>query len=302
LRVVFAGTPPFAARALEAIIAAGHQVVAALTQPDRPAGRGMRLASSAVAQCAQKHGIEVMKPATLRQGDARRLLADIAPEVMVIAAYGLLLPAAVLAIPKRGCLNIHASLLPRWRGAAPIQRAILAGDTHTGVSIMQMDAGLDTGAVLLEESRAIGARETAGDLTAALAELGAHAIVQALAHLDDLHPRPQDSALATYASKIERSDAVIDWSQSSMSVDRHVRAFNPVPGAETRLADAPLKVWKAEPADASGKPGEVLIANGDRLVIACGEGALALREVQRAGGKRMAISDFLRGAPDIRAK
>jgi len=300
LRVVFAGTPPFAARALDAIVAAGHEVPAVLTQPDRPAGRGMRLASSAVALAAQKHGIESMKPATLKQGDAAELLEALAPDVMVVAAYGLILPAKVLAIPRRGCLNIHASLLPRWRGAAPIQRALLAGDTRTGISIMQMDEGLDTGAVLLERVREIGARETAGELTEALAELGAGAIVEALARLDALQPKEQDSALATYASKVTRLDARVDWSQDNVVVDRHVRAFNPIPGAETVVAGETLKVWKAQPIEGSGTPGEVIIVDGDRLVIACGRGALALGEVQRPGGKRMAIRDFLRGAHGVR--
>jgi methionyl-tRNA formyltransferase len=301
LRVVFAGTPPFAARALEAIVAAGHHVPAVLTQPDRPAGRGMRLASSAVARSAQELGIEVMKPPTLKQGDAVSLLAALAPDVMVVAAYGLILPASVLAIPKRGCLNIHASLLPRWRGAAPIQRALLAGDTRTGISIMQMDAGLDTGAMLLEKEREIGARETAGDLTEALAALGAQAIVEALAQLDTLQPRVQDSTRATYASKFSPADAAIDWTQPNTAVDRHVRAFNPVPGAQARLNDELLKIWKAEPVDASGKAGEVVLAGADRLVIACGKGGLAIQEVQRPGGKRLAISDFLRGAHGVRA-
>ncbi len=301
MRVIFAGTPPFAARALEAIVAAGHQVPAVLTQPDRPAGRGLRLASSAVAQAAQKHAIEVLKPPTLKEGDTASRLLSLEPDVMVVAAYGLILPASVLTIPRRGCLNIHASLLPRWRGAAPIQRAILAGDARTGICIMQMAAGLDTGAVLLEKSRAIGDRETAGDLTAALSELGAQAIVEALARLDELQPREQDSSAATYASKISRSDARVDWSQSNRVVDRHVRAYNPVPGAETSLAGEALKIWKAEPAEGSGEPGAILTADGARLVIACGQGALALTEVQRPGGKRMAIRDFLAGAPSARA-
>jgi methionyl-tRNA formyltransferase len=243
-----------------------------------------------------------MKPASLKQGDAASLIQALAPDVMVVAAYGLILPAKVLAIPRRGCLNIHASLLPRWRGAAPIQRALLAGDTRTGISIMQMDEGLDTGAVLLERFHEIGARETAGELTEALSELGVRAIVEALARLDELEPRPQDCANATYANKITRADARIDWSQDSAVVDRHVRAFNPVPGAETSLAGEPLKVWRAEPAEAAGTPGEVVVAGVDRLVIACGQGSLALTEVQRPGGKRMAIRDFLRGAHGVGPK
>jgi methionyl-tRNA formyltransferase len=300
LRVVFAGTPPFAARALDAIVAAGHQVPAVLTQPDRPAGRGMRLTSSAVALAAHKHGIAVMKPATLKQDDAPALLEALAPDVLVVAAYGLILPAKVLAIPGRGCFNIHASLLPRWRGAAPIQRALRAGDARTGISIMQMDEGLDTGPVLLERVHEIGPRETAGELTEALATLGAAAIVDALARLGELQPRAQDSTLATYANKITRPDARIDWSQDNAGVDRHVRAFNPVPGAETTLAGESLKVWSARPVEGSGTPGEVIVADDRRLLMACGRGALALDEVQRPGGKRLAIRDFLRGAHGVR--
>ncbi len=300
MRVVFAGTPPFAARALEAIVAAGHEVPAVFTQPDRPAGRGLRLASSAVAQAAERLGIEALKPPTLKQGEGAARLAGLAPDVMVVAAYGLILPASVLATPKRGCLNIHASLLPRWRGAAPIQRALLAGDARTGVTIMQMDAGLDTGDVLLERARDIGPRETAGDLTEALADLGAVAIVEALARLDELTPRAQDGGGATYANKISRADARVDWAQPSEVVDRHVRAFNPVPGAEGDVGGELLKIWKAEPVSGSGAPGEVVQRDSDRLVIACSRGALALGEVQRPGGKRLAIRDFLRGAQGVR--
>ena len=296
MRVVFAGTPPFAARALEAIVGAGHVVPAVLTQPDRPAGRGMRLASSAVAQAAAARGLQVLKPATLKSVDAVATLARLSADVMVVAAYGLILPEAILQVPRRGCLNIHASLLPRWRGAAPIQRALLAGDSRTGVTIMQMDAGLDTGAVLLEKAHAIGPYDTAGDLTEALAGLGAQAILEALARLDELTPREQGNAQATYAKKVSRADARIDWNQTSVSVERQVRAFNPVPGAEARMGDESLKVWNAEIATGSGRPGEVLVSDGERLVIACGEGAVALVEVQRPGGKRMAIKDFLRGA------
>jgi methionyl-tRNA formyltransferase len=213
---------------------------------------------------------------------------------MVVAAYGLLLPAAVLSIPSRGCLNIHASLLPRWRGAAPVQRALLAGDAETGISIMRMDVGLDTGPVLLTLRLAIGARDTAGTLMEALASLGADAIVTALASLDSLRPQAQDPARATYAAKIAKGEARIDWARSCVEIDRQVRAFNPAPGAEANLAGEVLKIWAAEPAAGSGRPGEVIRADGE-LVVACGDGALVLRDVQRAGGKRMATGDFLRG-------
>ena len=297
LRVVFAGTPPFAARSLEAIVAAGHEVALALTQPDRPAGRGMRLASSAVAQSAQRLGIPLLKPASLKQGDAAARIRSVAPDAMVVAAYGLLLPESVLAIPKRGCLNVHASLLPRWRGAAPIQRALLAGDSLTGVSIMQMDAGLDTGAVLLETAHPIGARDTTGSLTEALSRLGAEAIVTALEMLDSLTPRAQSHQDATYAPKITKAEARIDWSQSSRAIDRRVRAFDPTPGAETAFLGESLKIWEAEPIAGKGPAGEVIEGGDARLVIACGEGALSILRVQRPGGKRMAIGDFLRGFP-----
>ena len=256
----------------------------------------MRIASSAVAQAAAARGLQVLKPATLKSVDAVATLARLSADVMVVAAYGLILPEAILKVPRRGCLNIHASLLPRWRGTAPIQRALLAGDSRTGVTIMQMDAGLDTGAVLLEKAHAIGPHDTAGDLTEALAGLGAQAILEALARLDELTPREQGNAQATYAKKVSRADARIDWNQTSVSVERQVRAFNPVPGAEARMGDESLKVWNAEIATGSGRPGEVLVSDGERLVIACGEGAVALVEVQRPGGKRMAIKDFLRGA------
>jgi methionyl-tRNA formyltransferase len=296
LRVVFAGTPPFAAHALQALLAAGHEVVLVLTQPDRPAGRGMRITQSAVAEKAAAHNIPLFKPTTLKSDDALERLRAASADAMVVAAYGLILPAAVLAVPRRGCLNIHASLLPRWRGAAPIQRALLAGDAETGICIMQMDAGLDTGPVLLEKRLAIGARDTAATLTDALAHLGADAIVEALASLDTLEPRPQDAAHATYAAKVTRNDARIDWTRASDEVDRQVRAFNPVPGAETRLAGEVLKIWEAEPVRASGMAGQVLEAEHSRLVVACGQGALSLLRLQRPGGKVLAAGDFLRGA------
>jgi methionyl-tRNA formyltransferase len=295
LRVVFAGTPPFAAHALQAILAAGHDVVLALTQPDRPAGRGMRVGQSAVGATAAAHSIPVFKPASLKADDALAPLREASPDVMVVAAYGVILPAAVLEIPRHGCLNIHASLLPRWRGAAPIQRALQAGDRETGICIMQMEAGLDTGPVLLEKRITIGPRDTAATLTDSLAHLGADTIVEALASLDLLEPRPQDPAHATYASKVTRKDAHIDWTRTSDEIDRQVRAFNPFPGTETRLDGELLKIWEADPVRATGKPGQVLEADGTRLVVACGTGALALTRVQRPGGKILTTGDFLRG-------
>jgi methionyl-tRNA formyltransferase len=297
LRVVFAGTPPFAAAALEAILAAGHDVALVLSQPDRPAGRGLKLAASAVARLAAGRGLALHKPATLKSAEAQAPIRDAAPDVMVVAAYGLLLPPAVLAIPALGCLNIHASLLPRWRGAAPIQRALLAGDAETGVDIMRMEAGLDTGPVLLEKRISIGARETAGTLTDKLARLGAEAVVEALASLNSLSLRAQDSALATYASKVSKVEAQIDWSRAAAEIDRQVRAFNPAPGAETTLGGQALKIWEALPGEGSGAPGTVLEGAGGALRVACGGGALAITSLQRAGSRRLDAQEFLRGFP-----
>jgi methionyl-tRNA formyltransferase len=294
LRVVFAGTPPFAARALEALVEAGHDIALVVTRPDRPAGRGLRVSPSAVALVAAQRGLPTLKPRSLTDDESQERLRAARADVIVVAAYGVLLPPAVLSIPARGCLNIHASLLPRWRGAAPIARALLAGDAQTGISIMRMDAGLDTGPVLLEAPLAIGPRESAGSLTQSLATLGARTIVTALASLDSLPPRAQDSSSATYAAKITKTEAHIDWTLPSADVDRRVRAFNPAPGAESLLAGEVLKVWEAEPVPGTGKPGEVLQADTE-FVVACGEGALALRKVQRAGGKAMLARDFLRG-------
>jgi len=296
LRVVFAGTPPFAAAALEALARAGHSIPLVLTQPDRPAGRGLRETASAVAQSAARLGLRVEKPATLKDSAAQELIRSASPEVMVVAAYGLLLPEAVLAIPRFGCLNIHASLLPRWRGAAPVQRAILAGDAETGVGIMQMEKGLDTGPVRLEKRIAIEAGESAGELTARLASLGAAAIVEALGRLEALPAHVQDASRATYAAKVAKSEARIDWSRTSEELDRQVRAFNPAPGAEAAVGGEVLKIWKAKPAGGHGTPGEILEAEGDHFVVATGSGALALLEVQKPGGRRVSPGDFLRGA------
>lgn len=296
MRLAFAGTPPFAATALAAIHAAGHEIALVLTQPDRPSGRGMRLAPSAVAQAAAAQGLQVLKPASLKGADALAGLRAAAPELIVVAAYGLILPRAILDLPPRGCLNIHASLLPRWRGAAPIQRALLAGDARTGISIMRMDEGLDTGAVLYQAECTIGPRETAGSLTIALGALGAQCIVHGLEALDDLVAVPQEDARATFAPKISNIEVRIDWNRPSAFIDRQVRAFDPAPGAETRLGETILKIREAEPTEGTGSPGRVLEA-ADSLVIACGQGALRIRRLQRAGGKPVAAADFLRGNP-----
>jgi len=298
LRVVFAGTPPFAARALAALVDAGHEVVLVLTQPDRPSGRGLKLSASAVALAAGQRAIPVEKFPTLKAPQAQQRLRGLHADVIVVAAYGLILPRSVLEIPRLGCLNIHASLLPRWRGAAPVQRAILAGDTRTGISIMRMDEGLDTGPVLLDTPLPIDPRETTGTLTEKLAALGAQSIVEALARLQSLEPRVQDGDQATYAAKVVKNEAKIDWSLSSAQIDRRVRAFNPAPGAEAVVAGETVKIWDAEPvAQAQGLPGSVLEGDGAELLVACGEGGLRLKVLQRPGGRRMDAADFVRGNP-----
>ena len=297
LRVAFAGTPEFAARALESILDAGYEVPLVLTQPDRPAGRGMKLTASAVKQLALARGIEVDQPEKLRTDDQRSRLAACAPDVLVVAAYGLILPQAVLDLPRLGCINIHASLLPRWRGAAPIQRAILAGDSETGVCIMQMDAGLDTGAVLHRESLPITADDTAASLHDKLAALGARLIVEALAK-SPLTPTAQPGLGATYAAKIDKAEAWLDWRLPALQLARQVRAFNPFPGAAARVGGGSIKVWRADVATNEGalaEPGTVVAADKSGIVVACGQGALRLTEVQKAGGKRLPVAQFLAG-------
>ena len=295
MRVVFAGTPPFAARALEAILAAGHDVPLVLTQPDRPSGRGLHSTASAVATLAGDHALPVEKPLTLKDPAAHEGLTRARADVMVVAAYGLLLPAAVLAIPRQGCLNIHASLLPRWRGAAPIQRAILAGDHETGICIMRMGEGLDTGPVLLERRTPIEPGDTTGSLTDRLAAIGASAIVDALSRLDTLEAKPQDDSLATYAQKVRKLESRLDWGASNEQVCRAIRAFNPSPGAETRLGELVLKVWRGSVQAGSGEPGRILACEAGRLVVAAGSGAVGLEEIQKPGGKRLTAAEFLRG-------
>ena len=302
MRVIFAGTPPFAAAALEALADAGHDIVLVLTQPDRPAGRGMKLTPSAVKQVALARNLPVYQPASLKTSEAQAALAALTADVMVVAAYGLILPQTVLDLPRLGCLNIHASLLPRWRGAAPIQRAILAGDAETGVTIMQMDAGLDTGAMLTKATVPIRETDTAASLHDALAATGAAAIVAALANYPALAAEKQDEAQATYAAKLSKDEAKLDWSQSAAALARAVRAYNPAPGAWTLLAGVPLKIWAAQAVagaepERSCEPGEVLHAEADRLVVACGSGALAVQELQPAGSKRMSAAAFLAGRP-----
>ena len=303
MKVIFAGTPEFAATALDAILAAGHSVPLVLTQPDRPTGRGMQLMPSAVKQLAVKHGLALHQPERLKDPATHepiRAAVAAGAEVMVVAAYGLILPQAVLDLPPRGCLNIHGSLLPRWRGAAPIQRAIEAGDAETGITIMQMDAGLDTGAMLLKEALPISAADTAASLHDKLAAQGARLIVDALARLDQLVPTPQPSEGVTYAAKIAKSEAGLAWTQPAAVLARRVRAFNPFPGAAATVNGTALKLWRAEPlatTEGRGEPGTVLSADAAGIVVACGEGALRLTELQKPGGKRLAARDFLSGFP-----
>jgi methionyl-tRNA formyltransferase len=293
VRLIFAGTPEFAARALAALIAAGHDIPLVLTQPDRPAGRGMKPRMSPVKELALGHGLPVAQPEHLKTPEMRQAIVDAAPDVMVVAAYGLILPQAALDIPRLGCVNIHASLLPRWRGAAPIQRAIEAGDAETGITLMQMDKGLDTGAMLSRHPLAIAPDDTAATLHDKLAVLGAAAVVELLPRLAEIQAVPQDDNQATYAAKISKDEAAIDWTLPAEALDRRIRAFNPFPGAVARFRDALLKIWLARPAPGSGEPGEILSVSP--LVVACGQGALELIEVQKAGGRHMASDAFVAG-------
>lgn len=295
MKVIFAGTPEFARQALAAIIAAGHDVVLVLTQPDRPSGRGMKLTPSPVKVEAQQHDIPVYQPEKLKDPASHEPIRAVGADVMVVAAYGLILPQAVLGIPKQGCLNIHASLLPRWRGAAPIQRAIEAGDSETGICIMQMEAGLDTGPVLLEKRLPITESDTGESLHDKLAALGAQAIVVALSDLKHLKPVPQHESGVTYAAKLSKEDARIDWRLPAEQLTRKIRAFNPVPGAWTLLNGETVKIWLAEAIALKGNPGEVLRADSDGLLVACGQGAVKIRELQRAGARRMDAATFLSG-------
>jgi methionyl-tRNA formyltransferase len=311
MKVAFAGTPQFAAVALQALLAAGHELVLVLTQPDRPAGRGMKLQASTVKTLAQAHDLSVAQPTGLKLDGRHAVEAQAArdaqqaarPDVIVVAAYGLILPAWVLELPRWGCLNIHASLLPRWRGAAPIQRAIEAGDRETGITIMQMDAGLDTGACLLMRSIPIEADDTAASLHDRLAVLGGALIVEALQRLPtgDLQPTPQPSVGITYAHKIEKHEAALDWRDSAATLERRVRAFDPFPGATLHDGGSVIKVWRAAVnASASGAPGEVVSTLPGPVCVGCGEGVLELLELQRPGGRRVpAHQAFAGGAPRI---
>ena len=296
MRIIFAGTPHFAASALAALVGE-HQVIAVLTQPDRPAGRGMQLAESPVKQFARPHNLTVLQPVTLKTEEAQRPLAALDADVMVVAAYGLILPQAVLQMPHHGCLNIHASLLPRWRGAAPIQRAILAGDTETGITIMQMDEGLDTGDMLLRQTCPIAESDTAKTLHDKLAEIGASSILEALRLLqaNRLVPIKQDNNAACYAAKLTKSEAQIDWRQDARQIERAVRAYNP---CHANLNGVTIKIWQANVCpDTRGEPGAVLAVDRRGITVACGKDALRLETLQRPGGKAQPAAQFLQAMP-----
>ncbi|MCW5600331.1 methionyl-tRNA formyltransferase [Nitrosomonas sp.] len=298
MRIIFAGTPSFAAKSLIALLEARHHIVLVLTQPDRPAGRGMKLQVSDVKKAADAYGIPLLQPASLKSASIQSQLTSVDADVMVVAAYGLILPQGVLRTTRYGCLNIHASLLPRWRGAAPIQRALLAGDQQTGITIMQMDEGLDTGAILLQHSFAIDSHDTAQTLHDKLADLGARSIVEALESLQhgNLTAMPQDETLACYASKIQKKESEVNWQLDAMQIDRSIRAFNPYPGAYTYFEGDLLKIWQARVVkNVSGKAGEVIAVGSEGIVVGCGKDALILELVQQAGGKKMPITEFLTG-------
>ena len=290
------GTPDFAVPSLRALIEAGHDVCAVYTQPDKPQGRKQILTAPPVKTLALEHNIPVFQPNTLKKEDEQARLRALAPEVIIVVAYGKLLPKAVLDIPPRGCINVHGSLLPRWRGAAPIQWAVIAGDEKAGVTTMQMAEGLDTGDMLLTYETKVGEKETAGELFDRLAQAGAELLTETLVQLDEIIPRPQDDAQSCYAHMLDKQMAVIDWSKSAHEIDCLIRGLNPWPIALTSLAGERLKVFAAEPVSGKGAPGAVLEADPKKgLTVACGEGALRLTEIQLVGGKRMKATDFLRG-------
>lgn len=306
LKIIFAGTPEFASVALDALLASRHAVVAVYTQPDRPAGRGRKLRASAVKQLATAHQIPVFQPTSLKPAEVQAQLKQHTADVMVVAAYGLLLPRLVLDIPRFGCLNIHASLLPRWRGAAPIQRAILAGDKQTGITIMQMDEGLDTGDILLQVECPITTTTTAGELHDELARLGADALLTTLDRLGELHATPQDDSQVSYAAKLDKSESRLDWSRTAPALNNQIRAFNPWPVAQTRLDGQTVRVWSARPIEPSpNQPGHnapagtIVEVGADGITTACGQGRLLLTRIQLAGGKPMPVDAVLNGHPDM---
>ena len=301
MRVIFAGTPDFAASALAAVIEAGHEILVVLTQPDRPKGRGMKLTPSPVKTLALQHELPVWQPENLKDVAIQQQLRDLQADVMVVAAYGLLLPAVVLDIPQYGCLNIHASLLPRWRGAAPIQRAIEAGDAESGVCIMQMDVGLDTGDVLLSRSTPITEVTTAAQLHDDLAVIGAQAIVEALAELPELTAIPQPEAGVTYAQKLSTADAEIDWALGAKQIHAKIRALNPVPGAWSSLNEQLIKIWASKVLEqrSDAAIGSIVAADKQGIAVQTGAGVILITELQASGSKRMAAAAFVAGHADL---
>lgn len=302
LNIVFAGTPAFAVPSLQALLASEHNVCAVYTQPDRPAGRGRKLTPSPVKVVAEQAGVQVYQPQTLRDSAVQEELRALKPDLMVVVAYGLILPASALEIPDYGCLNVHASILPRWRGAAPIQRAVLAGDVETGVTIMQMDVGLDTGDMLLIERCPILDDDTSETLTTRLATLGADALLKAIDGMlmHSIRRIKQDDALTTHAAKLQKIDGVIDWQQSARQIDRQIRALNPWPIAYTQLGERILRVWQAKVFSnaAQAEPGTILSVTRDGIDVATGQGVLRLEKIQLAGGKPIAVSDLINAPHD----
>ncbi len=300
-RIIFAGTPEFAAAHLQALLDSRHQVVAVYTQPDRPAGRGQKLVASPVKQLAQQHGILVLQPASLRSDDAQQELAAFNADLMVVVAYGLILPQAILDTPRLGCINSHASLLPRWRGAAPIQRAIEAGDTESGVTVMQMEAGLDTGPMLLKAVTPISPQDTGGSLHDRLAELGPPAVLETVEHLlaGTARPETQNDERANYAHKLSRDSALIDWSRPAIEIERAIRAFNPWPVCHSSLQGQSVKVHAAQLAEGQGTPGSILAADRDGLLVACGAGALLLTRLQLPNARAMDFADLYNGRAEL---
>lgn len=295
MKLIFAGTPEFAVPALAALIAAGHEIALVLTQPDRPAGRGMKLKASPVKELAMQHGLDIFQPESLKPEEVQARIAAAEADAMIVAAYGLIIPKRVLDMPRLGCFNVHASLLPRWRGAAPIQRAILAGDDQTGITIMQVVPALDAGDMLLKTAVPITENDTAQSLHDVLAKLGGQLMTEALADLKKLQAEPQDESLVTYAAKLQKDEAILDWRRPAVELVRQVRAFNPFPVAQAAMHGENWRIWFARLADGNGKPGEVLDTS-DGIVVACGSGALRIEELQRPGGKRMDWKNFVAGA------
>ncbi|WP_395121314.1 methionyl-tRNA formyltransferase [Rhodanobacter sp. FW102-FHT14D06] len=307
MRLAFAGTPEFSVPCFEACRASGAELVAVYTQPDRPAGRGRKLAPSPVKQAALAAGVAVEQPGSLKSAEVQQRLADYRPDLLVVVAYGLILPRKVLAIPRLGCWNVHASVLPRWRGAAPIQRAILAGDAESGVDLMQMEAGLDTGPVLLHRRAPIRPDDTGGSLHDRLAVLGAEVLAEGLRRTlagEVLVATPQPADGVTYAHKLEKAEAKLDFNRPAIELERQVRAFDPWPVAEAEIAGEPLRIWAAQAieVDHRAAPGDVLAAGREGIDVACGSGALRIAAVQRAGGRRIGAADYLNARPDLRQR